>query len=583
MVVPIHTTTGPYFLLEEEVQFWKALSITMRDNPYLENQNCVYDLDYTLDFGCEPSGLSFDPQIAMNVAFPEFPKRLDFSTSIFTHHPFYKGEGRTWLKKDADEKIWDYNSKDMVVTPKVSRALKKELAEKRLSEVYDKRCHRFIPIAMEMMRNKLRLDKGWWARLRDMLDEEESRTQTALETRIGRPINVKSSPEVAKLLYEELRLPVKHQRGNPKPSTQEIFLKELRAEFPNVPELNMIMEVRHIRTKKSNYINVSFDQDSDGELYLGYMANVSSAKTGRWAFSSSPKWRGSSPQTINKVMRLMYQPPPGSVFWQRDLSQVEARIVAWLSNCEFLLKVFASPIKIHKVVGAMIYGCKPEQIESDSLEYDISKRVVHAYDYMMAYKKFAITANIPYEKARRDLETYGRGVPEISAWHRQTGKTATTTGRLVTPFGRVRDCFAACSAVTNSGSLPDEILRDLVSYIPQSTAPDILNEAMYELWELNGWVRWHQQGHDSWLASGPPERTQEFYEKAEIAAGKVKFRCGDFLDCNVPGEFSWGYLWGAMLSYKPGEDVSYEAWLERATKEGYFDEQKIRKRLLAMV
>lgn len=587
MVVPIHTTGGPYFSLEEECEFWRGLSVAMRDNPLLENQNVVYDLDYAMDFGCEPSGIGFDTMVGMNVAYPEFPKGLDFSNSIYTHHEYYKGEGKTWLKRDADEKIWAYNAKDMIVTPKVSRGIKKDLADKNLMEVYEKRAGRFIPIAMEMMRNRLRLDKKWWLQLKNWLEEERVRTHGNLVARIGREINVKSSPEVSKLLYEELRLPVKHQRGSAKPSTQEIFLKELRADHPSIPELNMILEERHIRTKQSNYINVSFDEGSDGELYLGYVANVSSAKTGRWAFGSSPKWRGSSPQTINKVMRLMYCPPivDGKLycFWQRDLSQVEARIVAWLSNCSFLLKVFASPIKIHKIVGSMIYGRPPEEIESDSQEYDISKRVVHAYDYMMTYKKFAVTANIPTLKAKKDLETYGRGVPEISDWHRQTGETATRLGQLVTPFGRIRDCFNACSAVTNTGKLPDEILRDLVSYVPQSTAPDILNESMWELWGSCDWVRWHQQGHDSWLASGPHERTQEFYERSEAAAGKVKFRCGQFVDCHVPGEFSWGYLWGAMLIYQPGENTSYEAWLERATKEKCFDEGKIRTRMLSML
>jgi DNA polymerase I-like protein with 3'-5' exonuclease and polymerase domains len=245
------------------------------------------------------------------------------------------------------------------------------------------------------------------------------------------------------------------------------------------------------------------------------------------------------------------------------------------------LSVFASPIKIHKVVGGAIFRKLPNEIESDSQEYDIAKRVVHAYNYMMEYKKLAITANVPFDFARMTYDQYARQVPEIPQWWQWTKQEVLSKGRLVTPMGRVRQTYKAASALANTGQMPDEILRDLVSYIPQSTVPDVLNEAMFELWETCPWTKWHQQGHDSFLASGPPERTEEFFQRSEEAAGKVHFTIHG-KDCHIPGEFQWGYSWGAMLAYKVGEDISYEAWKERATREGCFKEEKIKERLLSM-
>jgi DNA polymerase-1 len=386
---------------------------------------------------------------------------------------------------------------------------------------------------------------------------------------VGYDLNVKSTPEVSKLLFETLRLPTKYKRSTGNITTDEDSLKELRASYPEVKELNLILEERHLRTKLSNYIDVDFDKGPDGSRYLSYMANIGGTKTGRWSFSKSPKWIGSSPQTLPKVMRLMYQPPPGSVFFQRDLSQAEARMVAWLSDCRFLLDTFASPIKIHKVVGSMIFEKPPDAIITDSIEYDVSKRVVHAYDYMQQAKAFAIQANVSYRFAQEVYAKYSAKVPEISQWWNRIKETVLKTGRLVTPMGRVRECFKAASAIANSGQLPDEILRDLVSYIPQSTVPDLTNEAMLTLYHGFPVVKWHQQGHDSFLASGPPSLTSRFYEASEEASN-IHFIIGSF-DCYIPGEFQWGYLWGAMLKYIPGEDCSYEAWQARATKEGYFE------------
>jgi uracil-DNA glycosylase family 4 len=571
--VPLQDVNGPHWTVAQEAQIWRGLSLAMRDNSKLSNQNLCYDIEYSLDMGCEPSGFANDPMIGMNVAYPEFAKGLDFTTALFTNYEYYTDEGKTW------KLVWTYNCKDMVATPKVAKRVTAEINEAGLQGVYEFRSKRFLPIAIEMQRNRLRLHRGWHQKLAGFLADERVKKHQELMLLIGRDINVKSSPQIQELLYDEMRLPKKHKRGG-NVTVDENALKLLRAQNPNIAQLNLILEERHLRTKESNYINVVFDNDSDGELYLGYQTCIPGAKTSRWSFSKSPKWRGSSPQTISKIMRLMYQPPKGNCFWQRDLSQAEARIVAWLSDCKFLLKVFESPIKIHRVVGGMIFKTPPEQIEDGSVRYDISKRIVHAYDYMMQALKLATTANVPLAFAQEVMQLYGALVPEIPEWHQRTKEEVFKRGRLVTPMGRIRQCYKACSAITHTGQLPDEILRDLVSWIPQGTVPDILNEGMWKCWNQLDWVFWHQQGHDSYLASGKPERTQEFFEISEQAAD-VHFNING-RDCFIPGEFQWGYLWGAMLKYKPGEDTSYEAWKERATKEEYFDEAKIKERLYSM-
>lgn len=568
MCIPLQTTTGPYWSVSDEAQIWAALSKTALLNPQFRNQNCLYDLDYLLDMGVEPSRIDFDPMVGMNVAFPELPKGLDFTTMLFTNYPYYKDEGKTWKKKEPDDKVFTYNCKDQLTTPKVSNAILHELKEKHLYELYYKRSNSMLPIGLEMQRNRLLLHEDWYSTLKNLLESARISKHNELTGVVGYDLNVKSNKEVSHLLFETLRLPTKLKRGSDSITTDENALKELRAMYPDIKELNLILEERHLRTKWSNYINVEFDAEGSNR-YLPYMANIAGTKTGRWSFSKSPKWRGSSPQTLPKVMRLMYQPPLGSVFFQRDLSQAEARMVAWLSDCRFLLDTFASPIKIHKVVGGKIFSKPPNEILTDSMEYDIAKRVVHAYDYMMGYKKLAITANVSLNFAKFTLEEYGKQVPEIAQWHRRIKETVIKTGRLVTPMGRVRECFKAASALTHTGQLPDEILRDLVSYIPQSTVPDLTNEAMLQLYHQYPNVRWHQQGHDSFLASGPPSLTQEFYEAAERAAN-IHFIING-RDCHIPGEFQFGYLWGAMLKYIPGEDTSYQAWEKRATAEGYFE------------
>ena len=68
LCIPIQNTTGPAWSAVEEAHIWRLLSLAMVGNPRLCNQNILYDLDYMLDMGCEPSGVEADPMLMMNEA-----------------------------------------------------------------------------------------------------------------------------------------------------------------------------------------------------------------------------------------------------------------------------------------------------------------------------------------------------------------------------------------------------------------------------------------------------------------------------------------------------------------------------------
>ena len=593
--IPVQTTTGAYWTEQQEVAIWKGLEGAFRRNPNCSNQNLVYDIDYMLDpYRIEPSGFKFDPMIAHKLCYPEFDKGLDFTTSIYTYIPYYKDEGKTWKKKVPDKQVWYYCCKDVWSTPKVSNAIRQELTNQGLLDTYQERAHRFIPIALEMQRNRLKINIPWKHRLKTILEEEQRKVHSELSQLVGIEedhLNVKSSPQIAKILYDDLRLPVKRKRGSEKVSTEENLLKELRASVAVGSNafrvIDLILQERHLRTRQSNYINVPLDPpESDGSIHWPFTIFINNDKTGRWESKSSPKWRGSKITHIPKVLRLMFEPPAGRIFVQRDLSQAEARYVGAEARCLFLNKTFnefdrgVGP-KIHKVVGKKIYGVEPKQ---DTMEYDTAKSIVHAYDYMMGFKRLAIEAGISYDFAERTYNGYAREVPEIPRWWDRIKDEATRLGYLLTPTGRKRQCFSACAMVTNTGALGDEIWRDLVSWKPQTTIPDILNEGMFRTWSELPWVRIHQQGHDSHLDSIEPSRLEEYFEKTQVFH-RVPVLVDREVELVIPSELAWGYLWGCLKPYEPGDKGTYEEWLKYAEDSKAFEVEGkggIKDRLYAM-
>lgn len=574
--IPIQTTTGAYWTEDQECKIWRALGDAFGRNPNYSNQNVAYDIDYMLDpYRIEPSGYSIDTMIAHKFCYPEFEKGLDLQASLYTYIPYYKDEGKTWKKKVPDKQVWFYCCKDVWSTPKSAAAIRKNLADEGLTEAYYKRAHRLIPIGIEMQRNRLKINPEWKTKLSNILEEERIKVHKNLSQLTGiseENLNVKSSPQIAKVLYEDLRLPVQRKRGSDTVSTEENKLKELRAGISPGSHaydvINGILEERHLRTRQSNYINVPLDPDG----HWPFTVFINNDKTGRWESKSSPKWRGSKVTHIPKVMRLMFQPPDGRIFVQRDLSQAEARYVGAESRCLFLNRTFeafdnGTGPKIHKVVGKAIYGVEPKQ---DTMEYDTAKSVVHAYNYMTSAHRLAIEANISDEFAKRTYDAYAREVLQIPIWWNRIKDEATRLGYLTTPTGRKRQCFSACAMVANTGALADEIWRDLVSWKPQSTIPDILNEGLFRTWSELPWVRVHQQGHDSHLDSIEPLRLEEYFEKTE-EFHRVPVRIDGEVELIIPSEMAWGYLWGALKPYQKGDKGTYDEWMAYVVESKAFE------------
>jgi len=97
-------------------------------------------------------------------------------------------------------------------------------------------------------------------------------------------------------------------------------------------------------------------------------------------------------QTITKHgeegsdIRAMMVPDEGTIFFESDLSQAEARVVAILANDTKLNKMFSYGVDVHLVTTGWIEGCSPDELldEFFALE-DVTaiKELVHRVNQLM--------------------------------------------------------------------------------------------------------------------------------------------------------------------------------------------------------
>ena len=235
-----------------------------KTKPLLVGQNIVYDLDYMKDYGIRPAGIYMDTMTAHCFLYPEFAqgyKGLDFITSFYLDDvPYYKDEGKTWGSKTPDEQLWQYNIKDAVHTLRASYEIDKQLVSRGLAKQYQAEILPLTLLASEMMERRLYVDESKRLLLDKLLQGEIQTTHDSLTQVVGREINTESPKQIQHLLYDTLRLPVRHKRGSGSVTADENALRELRVHYPN-PILDLIIKERHLKKRKSAFIDCELEDE----------------------------------------------------------------------------------------------------------------------------------------------------------------------------------------------------------------------------------------------------------------------------------------------------------------------------------
>lgn len=251
--------------LTEMTNIWKILLEVLNNDKIKKiGQNFKFDERILRNFGFRIKGFYSDTMLKFHEIYSEFPKSLEFQTSILTNEPFYKSEGREYNpKKDDLSRLLLYNAKDAAVTREIDDILEEELIEKGLKEYFYNfrmKTHEFY---MNIEDNGILLDK---ARHSNVVAKYRARlkiTDEMLYKLVGREFNIDSSPQVCNLLYNELNLPKRTERranGTSSLTANENALMTLSANVKMSTEkkeiVQAIMKHRGIQKTLGTYLGV---------------------------------------------------------------------------------------------------------------------------------------------------------------------------------------------------------------------------------------------------------------------------------------------------------------------------------------
>lgn len=556
--IPITNSSGaPYWIEEEEAEIWKAIKVVM-ENPDIETiaQNAQFDI---IMFRINPyhiniKNLWMDTMCAHHTVYPEMAasesqltgkhiigggKSLGLLCSIYTRQPYYKH----WGKSGNDEIYWKYNCMDAAVTFEIAERLEREMKEFGVLDFYYKFVHPLIPILLETQMDGVKINHTIRQEAYDSYLRETEVLEEKLNGAIGRIVNVQSPKQLAELLYKDLGFPTKYKRGTAKVTTDELAIAELAAKYSS-PVFDLILKIRQNRKLLGTYL--SDKGGEDGRIRCSYV--IGGTETGRLSSRKSVFGTGMNLQNIPPgVCRRMFIPDnEDTVFIESDLSQAEARIVAYEAEEGRMIEVFESGGDIHQLTAdSLPAGFKPTGSAYENIPNPVrlfAKKHVHAFNYGEGVMMFAKRARIQKSLATAIRNGYLDKFFNIKAWQLRIQSELNRSRTMTTAMGRRRTFF---------GMWGDALFRSAYAFKPQATVADLLNLALIRfMGSVPKGKQWKNrlQVHDSFVTQCSRSEVEECIEmirKAFDITIRINGR-----DVRIPVEFKVGNNWDEMKEVK---------------------------------
>jgi DNA polymerase I len=312
--------------------------------------------------------------------------------------------------------------------------------------------------------------------LREMQEELQSQL-SALEAEVievaGYQLNPNAPQQLAKLLFEDLRLPV-GKRTKTGYSTDADTLEGLRDKHPIV---GLILEHRQLSKLKSTYVDAlpGLVDSATGRVHTSF--GQASTATGRLS-SSNPNLMNIPIRTDlgQRIRRAFRAGRSGHVLFAADYSQIELRVAAHLSEDPQMLAAFEAGHDIHAATAARVFKVPIEQVDPNQRR--LAKVANFGSIYGQGEYGLAQQLSIPGDEARSFLKEYWSTYVRLKEWLDNLRAEVRETGVVVSATGRRR---AIPDLRSPNYSLRMAAERMAINFPIQSLAADIIKIAMVRL------------------------------------------------------------------------------------------------------
>lgn len=481
--VPVgHTGEGAERQLPRE----KVLAVV---KPILEDvmvkkvlHNAKFDTLIFRQYGVAVAGVVFDTMLAAHLIRNSWQKiNLKDLSQFFLGEPMQTYEevvGKTYktFAQVPLDRASRYAAHDALQTLKLAPVFEQELAKnKKLEELFTTLEMPCFRILTEMEATGVMLDVDQLKMVAQDVERERVQVEhkffAALEGVVN-PLsfNLNSPKQVEWLLFDHLKLPVTKKSAGGQRSTDQEVLQELGLQSPVA---NLIVRYRELTKLKSTYLDAlpTFINPKTHKIHTSY--NQVLVATGRLSSSNPNLQNIPTGEEFGIKIREAFLPDSGYLFLSADYSQIELRVLAYLSQDENLMNAFLQNRDIHTQTAAQLFNVPLDAVTN--LQRQVGKKINFSIVYGLTPYGLAKDLKIKPQQAKEYIDAYFAQYPKVGQWIEMTVAQAVELGYVQTVWGRRR--YIPDLREKNK-NLFEAARRVAINTPVQGTAADIMKLAM---------------------------------------------------------------------------------------------------------
>ena len=476
--IPFIENTESYFLPDQELRIILEIASILED-PLIKigGQNLGFDTHFLLrKYGIKTKNIE-DTMIAQKIIMIDYKMGLDFITSIWTDHPYYKDEGKKYFGGGGWPQLWKYNATDSIICAEAFPKQKMRLKQQKNIKTYERQRDIVLPLVYMQERGILCDIEGMEAENKK-LDADWIVLQEELNTMAGQELNVNSYIQLGKYFYGKLGYKAYKKRGSKNPSTDDIAMTRLARK--GVKEATLVQKIRKIRKLISTYYPMIDGKltkiDKDRRVRSSF--NPVGTKFSRISSSENIFETGMNLQNNPHSMLKYFLIDPDYIGYAIDLSQAENRIVAYVGNITTMIEAFENGVDVHKLTAALIFKKTIDEVltaegscplgDGTHDERFWGKKANHGLNYDLGYRSFALLYQMPETQAKFIVDRYHMAYPGVRNKYHAMVKKMLVNGRVVTNLMGRNTLFM--------NRWGDSLFKEAYSCIPQGTVGDVVNE-----------------------------------------------------------------------------------------------------------
>jgi len=190
--IPFRYHDGDYFTIEQEYEIMLYIAKIIQ-SPRISKRgaNFIFDSQFLFHkYGIVPRGEIHCTQIAQKISLPDFPAGLDFVTVTHTDIPYYKADGKQWIKRGIGnwETWWNYNGLDSLSTAAAHPNQIIELKKQGNYETYERQRQLIKPLIYISERG-IKIDVEGMLKFKEIEEKKLDKLISELHAEVGYEIN----------------------------------------------------------------------------------------------------------------------------------------------------------------------------------------------------------------------------------------------------------------------------------------------------------------------------------------------------------------------------------------------------------